>query len=339
MLKVGIVGFGNMGALHLNNYLTNYNCKVIALCDLEDERISGEKFFSENIKTSNITKLNFGSFRKYNDIDAIINDKDIDIIDICLPAYLNAEVAIKAMKAGKHVICEKPMANTLKEAKQMLDTAREEKVILMIAQHVRFQIENIYLKNIIKSERLGKLNSLLLSRIGPIPLYSWENWLLDEKKSGGAILNAHIHDTDFIVSLFGKPQKVFTVGVYSKDTGGFSHIITQYLYPDIPIITSVGGWMMPDSFEWKVSYNAIFEKGVLYYDNHLNPNLIEFTDKKRLTIEHRFIQDGYKGEIDYFIDCVKNNKWPAECSPESTYESLQVVFDEINFVNNLRNES
>ena len=261
MINIGIIGLGFMGTMHLKNYMKNNKSKVVALCDLNEKRISGEEFASGNIEIKDDERIDFSRFKQYKNIDDIILDKDIDVIDICLPTNMNADVAIKAMEADKNVLCEKPMALTVEEGSNMLKTAKDKKVTLMIAHCLRFWPEYVYLTQITQNKGLGRLHSLFLSRLVSYPLYSYENWLLDEK-SIGTILIHHIHDVDYLVSLFGKPKSLTSQGVYEKGKG-YLHVVTQYFYDHIPVVTAVGGWMMPATFGFNMGYTAIFEKGTL----------------------------------------------------------------------------
>jgi len=77
----------------------------------------------------------------------------------------------------------------------------------MVAQVIRFWPEYVKLKEIFDSGSLGKMVSISCARLSPTPTWAWNNWLLDSERSGGALLDLHIHDTDFLLYLLGKPQK------------------------------------------------------------------------------------------------------------------------------------
>lgn len=331
MINVGIIGLGFMGKIHLKSYMENEKSRVVALCDLNKERIGGDDSPLGNIQPNVREKIDFSQFKLYVNIDEIISDKSIDVIDICLPSDMNAEVAIKSMKAGKNVLCEKPIALTIEEGRRIIETARTEKVIFMVAHVIRFWPEYMYLTKIIQDKTLGKLQSLLFSRLISHPTYSQGNWLLDEKRSGGAIFNLHIHDVDYLVSLFGKPKSVVSQGIYEKGKG-YSHVVTQYFYPEIPVVTAVGGWMMPEGFAFTMSFNAIFERGALIYDSSSIPTLIEITDGRKSLVNDLLPGDGYSREIDYFLECVDRGVEPELCMPESNLDSLEVVMDELNYL-------
>jgi len=330
MINVGIIGLGFMGMMHLKNYIKNDKARVIALCDLNKKRTKGEELAGGNIEIGE-EKIDFSKFKQYENIDDIIEDKNIDVIDICLPTDMNSDVAIRAMKEGKNVLCEKPIAITIEEGEKMLEVAEEEKVTLMIAHCLRFWPEYIYLRETIQNKSLGKLQSLFLSRHVSRPAYSSENWLLSEKRSDGAILNLHIHDVDYLVSLFGKPKRITSQGVY-KEKEGYSHVATQYFYDDVPVVSAVGGWIVPATFGFNMSYNAIFEKGALIYNSSADPTLMKLTDEKKSMVENILHGDGYAREIDYFLDCIQKGNKPEKCMPSSSLESLEVVFEELNYI-------
>ena len=330
MINVGIIGLGFMGMMHLKNYIKNDKARVIALCDSNKKRTKGEEIAGGNIEIGE-EKIDFSKFKQYENIDEIIEDKKIDVIDICLPTDMNADVAIRAMKEGKNVLCEKPIAMTVEEGGKMLEVAEEEKVTLMVAHCLRFWPEYIYLRETIQNKSLGKLQSLFLSRHVSHPLYSTENWLLNEDRSNGAILNLHIHDVDYLVSLFGKPKGLTSHGAY-KEGEGYSHVVTQYFYDDIPVVAAVGGWLMPATFGFNMSYNAIFEKGTLIYNSSADPTLMKLTDEKKSKIENILHGDGYAREIDYFLDCIQKGNKPEKCMPYSALKSLEVVLEELNYI-------
>jgi len=330
MINVGIIGIGFMGIMHLKNYLKNDKARVIALCDSNKLRTRGEELAGGNIEIDE-EKIDFSKFRQYENIDDIIENKNIDTIDICLPTDMNPDVAIRAMKKGKNVLCEKPIALTVEEGKKMLEVAEEEKVTLMIAHCVRFWPEYIYLRETIQNKSLGGIQGLFLSRYVSRPTYSSDDWLLNEKRSRGAMFNLHIHDVDYLVSLFGKPKRITSQGVY-KEKEGYSHVAAQYFYDDAPVVSVIGGWIMPATFGFNMSYIAIFEKGTLIYNSSESPALMKLTDEEKSMIENILPGDGYSREIDYFLDCIQKGIKPEKCMPCSSLESLEVLLEELNYI-------
>jgi len=196
VLKVGLIGLGFMGSTHLENYLRleaeGVPVKLVAICDIDEEKFKG-KAVTGNIETGS-SKVDFSRFELYTDIDEMLNKGGFDYIDIALPTYLHAEVTIKALNKGYHVLCEKPMAMNSEECAKMIEAAKKAGKTLMIAQCLRFWPEYEYLKECVDSGRYGKVISGYFFRGGTTPIWSHDNWLLQNEKSGGCLMDQHIHD-------------------------------------------------------------------------------------------------------------------------------------------------
>ena len=322
MIKAAIIGYGFIGQLHSNVFKALQDVELVAISDVDSEKRKKAKKDGFPVKS----------------VNAIINDSQIDVISICLPTYLHKKFTVKALNAGKDVFCEKPMARNSREAQEMIDTAKKNNKILVIGHCIRFWSEFQILADYIRSEKAGKLKSLKLVRLSGRPVWSWNNWLMNEKLSGGAALDLHIHDTDFIFYLFGKPDSVKSIG--NVDYSGISHIWTIYNYNDKDVrIIAEGGWDYPTkSYYFHQDFEAVFEKGALYY--HLVENKLYFCpmegEREEVTVED--LQPGdvetignisalgaYYKEVRYFIDCVKNKKAPEIIKPENALLSLKII--------------
>jgi len=322
MIKAGIIGYGFIGQLHSNVFKALSDAELVAISDVADEKKAKAKKDGFNVM----------------DVDAIIKDPDINVLFICLPTYLHKEFVVKAINGGKDVFCEKPMARTSQEAQEMIDVAKKNKKILVIGHCIRFWSQYQILADYIRSEKAGKLRSLKLARLSGRPVWSWNNWLMDEKLSGGAALDLHIHDTDFISYVFGKPDSVKSIG--STDYSGISHIWTIYNYnnKDVRIIAE-GGWDFPSkSYYFHQDFEAVFEKGALYYQFVENKLYFCPAEGEKEEIETEDLQLGevetignikaiaaYYKEDCYFLDCVKNRKEPEIIRPEDALQSLKTI--------------
>src|SRR5262249_50099556 len=150
-------------------------------------------------------------------------------LDICLPTYLHKETAIAALKAGKHVMVEKPIALSIEDADEMVETARETGRALMVGQVLRFFPEFAHIKQVMESGHYGELAAIHLKRVISKPTWARDDWFADTSKTGGAVVDLHIHDADFVQFLFGMPQQVFASGIVGPD-GQVSYLVTEYLY-------------------------------------------------------------------------------------------------------------
>jgi predicted dehydrogenase len=318
MLKVGVIGCGFMGKMHSSVYKMLPNVEFVGVFDADPER--GNALATES------------QVRFFDDLNALF--AAVDAVDICLPTHMHAEYTIRAANAKKHVLCEKPMALSTEDAKKMIDACESNNVRLMIAHCIRFWPEYAMLKQIQLTDQLGSLVSLNLTRYGAFPTWSSNNWLADERLTGGAALDMHIHDTDFALYMMGKPKEVFSAG--SMDSRGLSHIFSTFVY-DRAIVHLEGGWNLPAGAPFKMAFRAIFEQGAVIWD--ACPMTVYEKGKDAFVPEFQKMNatgggnisdlGGYYHEIVHFVDRVLSGKPFDVSTPESSLDSLELALKEI----------
>jgi predicted dehydrogenase len=327
MIKIGILGAGFMGRGHYDRYQKIPGVQVTAWADVEAERRKGVLLAQGNIDLG-LKKLDLSGVTSYAGAAQLIAKSDVDVVDVCLPTYLHSRYAVAALQSGKHVFCEKPMALSLSQADAMIEAAAANRRTLMIGQCIRFWPEYLYLKKLIESQELGKPLSLRFSRMGTAPLWSWQGWMLDAKKSGGAILDLHIHDVDFVHYMLGKPRAIYAQGGNAGSTTGEDFVEAVYDYPDIPRVTIEAGWMR-GGLGFQAGYDAWFEGGFLRYRGWETPALsLYLNDGKEPTHPQAEPGDAYSNELLYFVECLNKGLAPTRCLPESARDSLALIFAE-----------
>jgi predicted dehydrogenase len=177
MVRVGLVGCGFMGQMHATVHGLLQNSQLIGVFDASRER--GQAF---------VDKHHTKYFQDFESLAA-----ECDVIDICLPTYRHCEFTVTAAALKKHVLCEKPMALNMDEARTMKEACEKADVRLMIAHCIRFWPEYALLKQIAITGHLGDILSLNLTRYGEFPHWGSNNWLADESRAGGGALDMHIH--------------------------------------------------------------------------------------------------------------------------------------------------
>lgn len=309
-----------MGRMHANVYSLLENAKLVAVLDSKPEK--AEKFVAD-----------FG-VTAMSDYDEFLKSNDLDIVDICLPTYLHREYTVKALEAGKHVLCEKPMALTVEDADAMAAAAKANDRQLMIGHCIRFWPEYALLKKYNDDGRFGKLVSLNLTRYGEFPHWSSDNWLADETLAGGGVLDMHIHDTDFVLYLLGEPTSMSSWG--SVDERGASHAFTTMVYPGC-IAHLEGGWNLPTNAPFKMAFRAIFERGAMImdagpltiYEPGAEPRVPEFPRLEAQGGGNISDLGGYYHEIKYFVDSVEKGTPVRTVTPESSRLSVEYTLNEI----------
>src|SRR5690349_7036660 len=210
MIRVGIAGIGFMGMIHYLAYQKVRGVKVAALCETLRERLAGDwRAIKGNFGPAG-SMMDLSGIAKYEQLDAMLADPKIDVIDICLPPAAHAAVAIAALKAGKHVFCEKPIALSTADAKRMVSAAQKAGKQLMIGQVLPFFPEYAFAYKTIQSGKYGRLLGGNFKRVISDP--QWLKDFYDPKKIGGPMLDLHVHDAHYIRLLCGMPTAVFTSG-------------------------------------------------------------------------------------------------------------------------------
>lgn len=315
-LKAALIGFGGMGHFHSTCYAKQKNLELVAICDQDPESF---KKTEEEINIGASGKTDLSKIKQCYSYEELIKNVDFDVLDICLPCPLHAEYAIRAMKDGYHVICEKPMARNTKDAMQMIRTSKKTGKKLMIAQCLRFMPSYQFMKEALDNGTYGKLLRLDMRRCGSLP---GQAWYRDPAQSGGALLDLHLHDTDYINYLLGVPASVQTFGI-ARDTGGIDDLMTNYEYPEGPVANSEGSWCKGT---WACSTIGVFEKATveIYGTNTVKVFRLDVKGCE----EHKFAEkdaNPYFNEIAYFAECILKNQDPVRCMPESTLTSIRIA--------------
>lgn len=324
-LRVGLLGAGFMGNMHAACYAQIGGVELVAVADSVREN-------AEKIANS------YGC-RIFGEAEKLIENSDVDIIDVCLPTYLHPKYTLQALEAGKHVFCEKPIALTGEDGKKMVETARRTGRRFMVGHVIRFWPEYVELKRFIDSGELGKLVALQLSRWTAYP--HWSDWLTDPEKSGGAIVDLHIHDADALIWLLGKPRDLCVRGTVDR-------VMVLYDYGlDGPEFVSAEGGFLPGPVPFRMAFRAVFEKGTLDYDSAREtpasllicrkgaeaPEPWHFTPPRELRTLGDFGGNisaiwPYLLELEYFVDCVREGKDPEVVTRDSAVAALELVLRE-----------
>ncbi len=329
MTRIGIIGMGGMGWFHASRYFQIPNVQVAAIADIRPDRLEASHAVKINI-ADRMSAPDLAGIERFPSGDQLIAGAQVDIIDLCLPSFLHSEYAVKALHSGRHVLCEKPMALNVEDADKMLAAARQAERKLMIAQCIRFWPEYQFLKQMILSGKFGRLLSLNLGRIGGRPnSWGWEDWFMDPARSGGSLYDLHIHDVDFVNSLFGSPEKIMAAGRQSTPGSACEVIHTLFQYSDGAQVSIHAGWSEVQ-IPFKSWYEAWFEKGFIRFDPAGDPSPVVYDDTTQLNEQQAIYTQGdaYLNEIQYFVDCVEKDQDPTECPPDSARDSL-VLLDRI----------
>ena len=311
MLKVAVVGVGGISGAHIPVWEEMEDAELIALCDIRPEQM--EKY--ENIK-------------HYTDFEEKLNNEEIDILDICLPTFLHADYAVKAMERGINVICEKPISLNEEDIDRVYSTAEKYNVKFMVAQVLRFWPEYELLKEIYDTKKYGKLLSGTMTRLGCYPRWSWDGWMMDEKRSGLVPFDLHIHDLDFMVYAFGIPEIKYQYRSKLPDQDFFT---VNYDFGDFSINTEASWYAT--CYPFTAQFRFQFEDAIVANEN--GKMIIYLRDDEKIDLSEEAEgdtgninlpkSDAYANEIHYFFDCVVNDKPVEKINPEELRGVLKIL--------------
>jgi predicted dehydrogenase len=314
-VRVGIIGLGFMGRTHLAAYraaaAAGLDVRVVAAADVNIDRVGSHK--GGNLNTSNAVDLS--GVRTSADVHSVLEAADVDAVSICTPTDTHVDLACYALRAGKHVLLEKPVSLLADDVTSVRLVSESSGKLCMPAMCMRFWPGWVWLKDAITSGVYGKVLSATFHRLGSAP--DWNpGFYGDPAKSGGALFDLHIHDTDFINWCFGKPTSV-------SSAGSLRHVTTQYWFAEGPEhVVAEGGQDHAPGFGFRMRYTVVFEHATAEFDLARTPQLLLYRNGTQEAIPTEG-PSGYEAEIAHFVSAVARGAAPSEL--RATLDDAHVV--------------
>jgi predicted dehydrogenase len=246
MVKIALVGFGGIGHVHFSNYGHMEGCKVTAVCD---PSAAGQKAAAEK------------GIPCYADIGSMLQEAQFDVADVCTPTFLHYPAVMEALRNGKHVICEKPLALKSDEVREMYALAEQKGAQLLVGHVLQFYPASKILHAVVEDGRYGRPLDAVFQRLSACPRWASGAWLLDKDKSGLLPFDLHIHDLDLMISLFGKPERWDIAAGGREDTPYNEYYRVMYRYPKLNVCCEAA-WYNAD-FPFTAAWRVYFERAVL----------------------------------------------------------------------------
>ena len=275
-IKIGILGCNYMGKMHADCYSQLDNVEVVAVADL-------------NAESANKIAEKTGA-KVFLDASELIEKSELDAIDICLPTFLHTRFALMAMEKVPYVFIEKPVALNQEECEQLLLKQKETGAQVQIGQVIRFWDEYDYLKKLVDSKTYGEVVNATFRRVSPSPTWSSNDWIRNSKLSGGAMVDLHIHDIDFMFYLFGKPLSSNCIKNIRGEKD--SYVSTSCVYDDF-VVSVEGTWFLPPTFPFSMYYRVVFEQAAVELNNGV-VTVYEADKKFSPEIEKRVCKRSYR---------------------------------------------
>lgn len=309
MIRAGIVGAGYIAEAHARGYAAQPGVSLAVVADPcldRAERLAG-RYHAVAVA----------------DVESMLK-AGVDVVSVCTPTPTHAEIAIASLRAGVHVLCEKPIARTVAQAEAIIQAARETGVRFMVGHVSRYDADHRKAKDVLERGDLGQLQMGFQSITGPFPEWSSRGWFADVAQSGGPVLDLAIHSFDYLLWVFGsRVRRVCAVGVQRK--------IRAYTYALVTLRFEGGGmglvevsWAHPRAQSLSVRTELVGTRGRLHwdYDGIAAMQVIRDDSGKRNLVmvgEHSF-----SAEIADFVRCVEEDS-PPPIPGEEALAALRVA--------------
>lgn len=305
-MRVGLVGAGFMGGVHLSAYAGIPGVEVVGVADARPE-------------SAEAGAAMVGA-RPYASYEELVAAEDVDVVDICLPTGFHRELAVRAAGEGRHVILEKPIARTIEDAGEILDAFSGDGPRLFVGHVVRFFPEYVGIKEKIEAGELGTVGVVRTSRRSPF-LLGWNDWYADWRVSGGVLLDLVIHDFDFLRWSLGEVERVYARGVLGHEYNRLDYALVTLRFESGAIAHVEGHWGFPGPFNYSIEVAG--SRALLTTDSTERASLELIGETAAEGLDLATGRSPYEAELEHFIRCIDTGE-ESIVEGRDAYEALRI---------------
>lgn len=308
-LKTVVVGYGFIGRIHSERWSRIEEAELTAVVDIAAERA---REAAETYRCNAYTSLS----------EALDREKP-DIVDICTPTYTHKQLVLEALNANVNVICEKPLALSLQDCREIVETAEKSGVKFMVAHCLRFFPDYSMVKRLVDGGEVGEPRIARAYRLSAKP--GWADWYMDQGRSGGVVVDLAIHDIDFLRWLFAdEVSRVYAQALKPRGVKAQTHAQVMLKFRKGCIAFVEASWSMPDGFPFTTYFEVAGTDGIAILDSRASTPL---TIHRKGGVEELSPvgRDGYLLELQHFARCVLEDK-PPMVPGEEAVKTLEACF-------------
>ncbi|AZN43110.1 Gfo/Idh/MocA family protein [Paenibacillus albus] len=310
-MKVAVVGCGGMGQYHAQSYAKMPGVELTGVCDVDYElAVDAAK---------KVGATAFGSFEE------MVQSAEFEAVSIAVPSYLHKELVVKAAAAGKHIICEKPIALYPEDALEMIQCCEEYGVRLFIGHVVRFFPEYAQIKQQVDAGLIGKVGVANARRVGGHPGEA-RSWFKEADKSGGVIVDLMVHDIDFMRWTIGEVKSVYAMG---HCNGDMDYALVTLVFENGAVANLEAFWGYPGSFRYAAEISG--SGGLVSTDSMKSLSLqirktteAQSGDKVVEIPQSPGFTDPYFKELQHFLSCIETGSEPIVTAHDA-FKALQIA--------------
>ncbi|BFT71119.1 Gfo/Idh/MocA family protein [Paenibacillus sp. P36] len=310
-MKVAVVGCGGMGQWHAKCYAKMPGVELVGVCDVQLESA---------VEAAN--KVGTAAFSSFEEMLSAVS---FDVVSVAVPTFVHKEVVLQAARAGKHVICEKPVALNLEDAQDMISCCEENGVRLFIGHVVRFFPEYAQMKQQMDAGQIGRVGVANARRVGSHPGEA-RPWFLDADKSGGVIVDLMVHDIDFMRWTLGEVKSVYGM---NKCEGTMDYALVTLVFESGAVANLEAFWGYPGSFRYAAEFAG--SEGLVRTDSMSAQSLQirkaappESGGKAVEIPQSPNFFDPYYIELEHFLSCIRDGSQPIVTAQDAC-EALRIA--------------
>ncbi len=304
-MRIGLVGAGFMGGVHLNAYANIPEVEVVGVADANRESAAGA--------------AQLAGARPYSSYEELVAAEDVDVVDVCLPTAFHKDLAVKAARDGKHVILEKPIARTIEDAAEILESFSGGGPRLFVGHVVRFFPEYVRIKEKIDAGDLGTIGVVRTTRRSPL-LRGWNDWYADWRVSGGVLVDLVIHDFDFLRWALGDVERLYARGVLGREYNRLDYALVTLRFAGGAIAHVEAHWGYPGPFNYSIE---VAGSRAMLTAGSTEPATLELVGSAEQAPGLASGPGPYERELAHFVRCIATGEEPV-VKPEDAYEALRI---------------
>ncbi|MDQ4129110.1 MAG: Gfo/Idh/MocA family oxidoreductase [Actinomycetota bacterium] len=308
-MKLGLVGAGFMGGVHLNAYAGIPEVEVVGVADARPENAAAAAAL-----------VGARSYASYEDL--VAQEEEVEVVDICLPTSFHRDLAVRAAGEGRHVILEKPIARTLEGAEEILGAFSGGGSRLFVGHVVRFFPEYVAIKRMVEAGELGTVGVVRTSRRSPF-LTGWNDWYADWRASGGVLLDLVIHDFDFLRWTLGEVERVYARGLLGHEYNRLDYVLVTLRFEEGAIAHVEGHWGYPGAFNYRIE---VAGSRALVTADSTEPAPLDLRLGPAAPGDSPAVVAGkspYQAELEHFVHCIATGEEPV-VGARDAHEALRI---------------
>lgn len=310
MLKIGLIGAGMIGKVHADAYSRISSAKLVGIVDVRKD-VAEKAAHSLNVPV-------------FDSLEELIKGEDPDVIDICLPTFLHKEYVVKAAQYGKHVFCEKPIAVSADEAKEMIEACEKAGVKFMVGHMLRFSPDYVKTKQMVVDGAVGKVGTVRMIRESGIPS-NWNYRYDNQRGSGSVIKDLIVDDFDWLRWTFGDVERIYAKGLQGREDAQMDHVFVSVRMKNGIMAHVTGSWAQPEGFS--SSLEVAGQSGVISLQSDASTMPIRAMIRTESKVEHSgespLGKTPYVLELEHFVESILQNTQPS-ISGQDAIHSLEI---------------